>query len=236
MQPRLSRWRFPVLPRTLQVCLRSTYTDQRTGGQVDQAARVQPLFEYNTAFPGMSPELFQIYRLSRIKAISISMEVVNTSTTPLTATVVCLPYAIATAIVDPRNISSIPGSVTRQVGIATGMSRAKIFRTYIGEAELGESASSGLEFAQTFAQAQAAATQTKLPAIYSGVISTVSSATWTGVINYIYDWHVEFTEYTTGLRIETPAEGADDFDEPEMDSPLERYTKASYQKKKAVKK
>lgn len=203
---------------------------------MDQAARVQPLFEYNSIFPGMSPELFQIYRLSRIKAISISMEVVNTSTTPLTATVVCLPYAIATAIVDPRNISSIPGSVTRQVGIATGMSRAKIAKTYIGEAELGESASSGLEFAQTFAQAQAAATQVKLPAIYSGVISTVSSATWTGVINYIYDWHVEFTEYTTGLRFDTLTDEATEFEEPEIESPLERRTKASSLKRKAVKK
>lgn len=199
-RPRVSRFRFPQLPKQFQVRLRSTYTDQRTGGQVDQAARVQPLFEYNANFPAMSPELFQIYRLSRIKSISITMEVINTSTTPLTATVVCLPYGIATAVVDPRNISSIPGSITKQVGIATGMSRACIKKTYVGEIELGESAESGLEYAQTFAQAQASATQVKLPSIYSGVISTVTSASWTGVINYIYEWNVEFTEYTTGLR------------------------------------
>lgn len=205
-RPALSRWRFPSLPKQFQVNLRATYTDQRTGGQVDQAARVQALFEYGGTFPAMTPELFQIYRLSRIKAIGISMEVINTSSTPLTATICCLPYAIATAVVDPRNISSIPGSVTKQVGLSTGMSRAKIVKTYVGEKELGESASSGLEFAQTFAQAQAAPTQAKLPAIYSGVISTVSSATWTAVINYVYTWHVEFTEYTTGLRAVSPPE------------------------------
>jgi len=226
-----------VLPRQFRVTLRSTYTDQRTGGQTTQAARVRPLFEYDATFPAMAPELFHIYRLSRIKAMGISMEVINTSLTPLTATVTCLPLAIAQGVTDPRNISSIPGSTTRQVGIATGMSRSKIVRTYIGEKELGESAASGLEFAQTFAQAQASATQSTLPAIYSGVISTVSGATWTAVINYVYTWHVEFTEYTTGLTEilvgPTPPKTDRSFeDESEPQSPVKASRATSKKTKK----
>jgi len=195
----LSRWRFPTLPRQFQISLRSTYTDQRTGGQTTQAQKVVPLFEFNGTFPAMSPELFQIYRLARIKAINISMEVINTSSVPLTATLCCLPLTIAQGVTDPRNISSIPGSLTRQVGISTGMSRSHLTKTFVGEKELGQSALSGKEYSQTFSEALLPAVETDLPAIYSGVISTVNSASWTGVINYVYTWHIEFTEYTTGL-------------------------------------
>jgi len=175
----------------------------------------------------MSPELFQIYRLARIKAINISMEVINTSSTPLTATVCCLPLTIAQGVIDPRNISSIPGSITRQVGIATGMSRTRIIKTFVGEKELGQSALSGKEYSQSFSEALLPAVESDFPAIYSGVISTVSSATWTGVINYVYTWHIEFTEYTTGLtgsidpRKHEKANVKDSFDQDDVDSELE---------------
>jgi len=158
------------------------------------------------------------------------MEVINTSSTPLTATVCCLPLAIANNVVDPRNISSIPGAITRQIGLSTGMSRAKITKTFIGERELGESAVSGLEFAQTFAEAQAAATQPKLPAIYSGVISTVSSTSWTGVINYVYTWHLEFTEYTTGLTFPVEQTKPDSF----LEESEEEEEKSKASKKRSL--
>jgi len=179
----------------------------------------------------MSPELFQIYRLARIKAISISMEIINTSNTPLTATLCCLPLTIAQGVTDPRNISSIPGSITKQVGIATGMSRSRIVRTFVGEKELGQSALSGKEYSQSFSEALLPAVESDFPAIYSGVISTVTSASWTGVVNYVYTWHIEFTEYTTGLtgsidpRKQEKAVTKDSFDQEDVDSDYEESRK-----------
>lgn len=218
--PMMGRWRFPLLPREFQVALKTSYTDQRTGGQTTHASRINPLFEFSGNLPAFCPELYQVYRLARIRAIHVDMEVVNTSASqPLTATVCCVPLSSANAIVDPRNVASIPNSVSRQVGIAAGMSRVRIQKTFIGEKEFGQLAVSGLDFSQTYGEALATAVLGDCPAIYAGVIATVTGGNWTGVIRYVYTYHIEFTEYTNQLTSPIPHKPDCISEEPSWEEP-----------------
>jgi len=171
--------------------------DERTGGQTTQAARVAPLCEFNTQLPRYASELYQIYRHARIMAIDVHMEVVNTSSTePLIAAVGCLPLVNCNAITNPQTIVSVPGSVIKQVGLATGMSKVTINKRFVTEAMLGELTIGSNTYLQTYSEALSAAIWTELPCIYMGVIAAKNGATWTGIIDYKLRFHIRWSEYS----------------------------------------
>jgi len=182
----------------MQFALKGTLTDERTGGQTTQAAVLFPLLEYNARLPFYASQLYQIYRFSRITAIHVQMEVVNTSSTaPLTAVMCCLPLVRANAITDPRGMADVPNALCKQVGLSTGMSRVVLNKTYVSQKELGQSILSGSEFYQTYSEALSAASQNDFPAIYCGVIASQTGANWTGIMKYVITYHVEFSDMKT---------------------------------------
>lgn len=191
-----SPWNHRLLPREFQIALKGTITDERTGGQTTQAAVLFPLLEFNSRLPMYAPQLYQIYRFCKIRAIHIKMEVVNTSATqPLTATMCCLPLVRANAIVDPRGMADVPNAICKQVGLSTGMSRIVLNKSYISERELGQSTLSGSEYYQSYSEAISAASQDDFPSVYCGVIASSTGGNWTGIIKYVVTYDLEFTEY-----------------------------------------
>jgi len=140
-------------------------------------------------------QFYQIYRFAKITAIHVRAEVVNTSsTTPLTATMACMPLVRANATTDPRSASDIPNAITKQCGLSTGMSRVVLDKTFISQRELGQSILCGQEYYQTYSEALSAATLDDFPCIYVGVISS-NGVSWTGIIRYVVTYHIEFSEY-----------------------------------------
>jgi len=140
--------------------------------------------------------LYQIYRHARIMALDVHMEVVNTSSSePLIAAVGVLPLANASAITNPQTIASVPGSLFKQIGLSTGMSRATLHKRYVTEKELGELTIGSQTYLQTYSEALSAAVWTELPALYTGVIAAKNGATWTGIIDYRLTYHIRFSEY-----------------------------------------
>jgi len=151
--------------------------------------------EFDTILPRYAAELYQIYRHARIMAIDVHMEVVNTSSTePLIVALGVLPLANVAAITDPKQIISVPGSVYRQVGLSTGMSRTTISKRYVTEKVLGELTIGSQTYLQTYSEALSSAVWTELPAIYAGVIGARTGATWTGIIDYRVTYHLRFSE------------------------------------------
>jgi len=191
----LERSRFPAIPREIEFALHAYYHDERTGGQTTQAERVTPLCEFNTILPRFGAELYQIYRHARIMAIDIRMEIVNTSSTePLIAAIGCLPLVNCNALTSPQTIASVPGTKFRQVGLSTGMSRTTISHRFVTERMLGELTIGSNTYLQTYSEALSAAVWTELPAIYAGVIAARNGASWTGIIDYQYTYHIRFSE------------------------------------------
>jgi len=187
---------FPALPHEFEVALSYYYHDERTGGQTTQANRRHPLLEFDTQLPRYAAELYQIYRHARIMAIDLKMEVVNTSSTePLIMAAGVLPLANVAAITNPQTIISVPGSVYKQVGLSTGMSRATITKRFVSEKWLGELSIGSNTYLQTYSEALSAAIWTELPCIYAGVIAARTGATWTGIIDYRLVYHLRFSEY-----------------------------------------
>lgn len=193
----IERSRFPALPKELEFALTAYYHDERTGGQTTQAERITPLCEFNTILPRYGAELYQIYRHARIMAIDVHMEIVNTSSTePLICAIGCLPLANCNAITNPQTIVSVPGTAYKQVGLSTGMSRATISKRFVTEKMLGELTIGSNTYLQTYSEALSAAVWTELPAIYAGVIAARNGATWTGIIDYKYVYHIRWSEYS----------------------------------------
>lgn len=221
--------RFAPLPREYEVALKYYYHDERTGGQTTQAARSQTMCEFDTQLPRYCAELFQIYRHARIMAVDVHMEIVNTSSTePLIAAVGVLPLANVSAITNPQTIASVPGSVLKQVGLSTGMSRATINKKYVTERQLGELTCGSNTYLQTYSEALSAAVWTELPCIYMGVIAARNGATWTGIIDYQLTFHIRFSEYSIpslGLgkpRLKLSAKSPE-FEPSEMDDGEEEW-------------
>jgi len=145
-------------------------------------------------------------------SIEVHMEVVNTSSTePLIAGVGVLPLVNANALTSPQTIASVPGSVFRQIGLSTGMSRTTIHKRYITCKELGELTLGSQTYLQTYSEALSSAIWTELPTIYMGVIAAKNGATWTGIIDYKLKFHLRFSEYNI------PALGLKKI--PKMDQP-----------------
>jgi len=214
--------RFPNLPHEFECALDYYYHDERTGGQTTQASRIAPLTEFNTQLPRYAAELYQIYRHCRIMSIEVHMEIVNTSSTePLVAAVGVLPLANANAITNPQTIASVPGSVFKQIGLATGMSRTTIHKRYITCKELGELTLGSQTYLQTYSEALSAAIWTELPTIYMGVIAAKNGATWTGIVDYRLKFHLRFSEYNIpalGLKKSAKTDAPPkDMSEEEMD-------------------
>ena len=192
----MEKSRFPQLPHEVEFSLNYYYHDERTGGQTTQASRQYPLCEFDTTLPRYAAELYQIYRHARIMAIDLHMEIVNTSTTePLLAAVGVLPLANVASITDPKQIVSVPGATIKQIGLATGMSKAVINKRYVTERCLGELTIGSNTYLQTYSEALSAAVWTELPCIYAGVIAARNGATWTGIIDYRVTYHLRFSEY-----------------------------------------
>lgn len=187
---------FPQMPQEFEVALSYYYHDERTGGQTTQAARIYPLLEFNTQLPRYAAELYQIYRHARIMAIDVKMEVVNTSSTePLIAAIGVLPLVNANAITNPQTIVSVPGSILKQIGLSTGLSKVTLNKRFISEKWLGELSIGSNTYLQTYSEALSAAIWTELPAVYAGVIAARNGATWTGIIDYRLIFHLRWSEY-----------------------------------------
>jgi len=192
----MEKSRFPLLPTEFEVALKYYYHDERTD-RTAQSSRVQPLCEFNTQLPRYAAELYQIYRHARIMAIDIRMEVVNLSSTePLIAAIGVLPLVNVNAITSPQTIASVPGTVFKQVGLATGMSRQVLTKRCCTEKELGELTIGSNTYLQTYSEALSSAIWTELPAIYSGVIAAKNGATWAGIVDYQLTFHLRFSEYS----------------------------------------
>lgn len=191
----MERSRFPSLPKEFEISLKGYYHDERTGGQTTQASRRTPLCEFDTQLPRYAAEFYQIYRHARIMAIDVKMNVVNTSSTePLIAAMVALPLAVVNGITTPQTVASVPGHVLKQVGLSTGMSRAVLHHRFVSERELGELTIGSNTYLQTYSEALSSAVWTELPCIYAGVIAARTGATWTGIIDYEYTYHLRFSE------------------------------------------
>jgi hypothetical protein len=129
-------------------------------------------------------------------AIDVHMEIVNTSSSePLLAAIGCLPLVNCNAITNPQTIISVPGTVYKQVGLSTGMSRATLTKRFITEKCLGELTIGSNTYLQTYSEALSSAVWTELPAVYAGVIAARGGATWTGIIDYRLVYHLRFSEY-----------------------------------------
>jgi len=217
--------KFPILPREFECALDYYYHDERTGGQTTQAARLAPLCEFNTQLPRFASELYQIYRHARIMAIDVHMEIVNTSSTePLIAAVGCLPLVNCNAITNPQTIVSVPGSVLKQVGLSTGLSKVTINKRFVTDRMLGELTIGSNTYLQTYSEALSSAIWTELPCIYMGVIAAKNGATWTGIIDYKLRFHIRWSEYSIpSLGLGSLMKKAIPIrtEEPEMDEDVE---------------
>jgi len=191
----LERSRFPLLPREIEFALTGFYHDQREA-LTTQSSRITPLCEFNTQLPRFGAEFYQIYRHARIMAIDIQMEVVNLSTEPLLAALGCLPLVNANAITNPQTIISVPGTVYKQVGSSTGASRIIMKKRFVTEKMLGELTIGSQTYLQTYSEALSSAIWTELPAIYAGVIAAKNGATWSGIVDYRYTYHIRWSEYS----------------------------------------
>lgn len=129
-------------------------------------------------------------------AIDIQMEVVNLTTEPLIAAIGCLPLVNAQAITNPQTIVSVPGSVYKQIGSSTGASRVILRKRFVTEKMLGELTIGSQTYLQTYSEALSSAIWTELPAIYAGVIAAKNGATWSGIVDYKYTYHLRWSEYS----------------------------------------
>lgn len=213
------------MPKEFEVALKYFYHDERTD-RTTQSARIQPLLEFNTQLPRYAAELYQIYRHARIMAIDIRMEVVNTSSTEaMIAAIGVLPLVNANAITSPQTIASVPGSVFKQIGLATGMSRQVLSKRYVSERELGELTSGSNAYLQTYSEALSSAIWTELPAIYSGVIAAKNGATWSGIVDYVLTFHLRFSEFnipSLGLKPKLNPK-SEEFEPSEMEEAMEEW-------------
>jgi len=184
------------MPREFEIALTYYYHDERTGGQTTQASRVHPLCEFGTSLPRYASELYQIYRHARIMALDVKMDVVNTSSSePLLSAIGVLPLVNCNAITNPQTIMSVPGTVFKQIGLSTGLSKCTLRKRCITEKELGELTIGSQTYLQTYSEALSAAVWTELPAVYIGTIAAKNGATWTGIIDYSITYHLRFSEY-----------------------------------------
>lgn len=167
--------------------------------RVDSTApqwKVFGLFEFLGDLPMYSRVLYQMYAYARITAVHIKMEIVNTGTVPLTATMCPIPFVDSPAgtgsTLVPGAAAEYPRAVTTQIGTATGMSKAQLSRTWAAFDQLGQPV-----FASNFwvDEPQAAATtpnDVRQPIIYCVVDATDPTLTWSANITYTLTFHVQW--------------------------------------------
>lgn len=215
---RLEPSRFPILPHEFQCALVYKKHDERTGGQTTPANWVQAMCEYDTHLPRFAPELYQIYRQSRIMAIDVRMSVVNTTATePLLCAIGVLPFVDASvSTLSPQVFADWPRATVFQVGVLNGLSMKSVTRRYVTEKEFGEMTLSGSDYLQTYSEAITGGVKGELPAIYAGVIASRVGATYTAIIQYEFTFHIRFSELNYPslggrLRELPPLDQEDDF-------------------------
>jgi len=200
--------RFPLIPKEFQCALVFKKHDERTGGQTTPANWVQSLVEFDTHLPRFGPELYQIYRQARIMAVDVRMSITNLSATePLLAAIGVLPFVDASvSTLSPQVFADWPGATVAQVGVLNGLSVKTLRRRFVTEKELGEMTISGTDFLQTYSEAITGGVKGELPAIYCGVIASKVGATWTGIIQYEFTFHIRFSELNYPSLGKAPAQ------------------------------
>lgn len=182
------------LPRELSVALKYQYHDRRDSNTTP-SAYVFGLFEYLNQLPMFSTELFNMYRLCRVTAVSIKAEVINlSSTVPLILSVGTVPWSSSTSTFDPYLIAERPRSVSKTVATSTGMSRSIINKTYYSFDELGNPVYDKLHYFDS-AQALVSTPQdTEAPCVIVSVGAADSTSTWAGLATYTITYHVQYFE------------------------------------------
>jgi len=195
---------YQPLPRELSVALKYQYHDRRDANTTP-SAYVFGLFEYLNQKPMFSSELFNMYRLCRVTAVTIKAEVINlSSTVPLIISVGTVPWSSSTSTFDPYLIAERPRAMSKTVATSTGMSRSIITKTYYSFDELGNPAYDKSHYFDSVQAGVSTPQDQEAPCVIVSVGAADAVSTWAGLATYTVTYHVQYFElqwadFSTGL-------------------------------------
>lgn len=183
------------MPQEFQVALKHKETDIRVD-YASESYKVFGLFEFLGDRPMYSIVLYDLYRFARITAVHVKMEIVNTGTTPLTATMCVLPWDVTPAgggaSLDPNAASEYPRSVTKTVGTSSGMSKATLSRTWHSFDQLGQPVYDKTYWVDYTQSGLTTPQDTREPVIYCVVDSTDPTLNWSGQVSYTVTFNCQW--------------------------------------------
>lgn len=195
--PRVARFASP-LPRELSVSLTYKYQDIRTANVVPSSYRFG-LFYFMNQLPMYAPELFQIYKFAKIDATRVHAEVINTGTYPIKFAMAAIPYNDGGSTVTPNNIEERPGAIVRCLGLATGMSRVAVTKSFNSLRELGSPVYSRNYWEDYSSAVTTAPSDIEAPCIIVATGSTDgSAATCAWSVNYDVTYSITFFNLKQG--------------------------------------
>ena len=185
------RVNYSPLPREFSVALKFTQFDKRNSN-TQPSSFAFGLFEPLGNKPQFMNEMFAIYRYAKILAVSIRMEVVNVSGTPLLHALAPIPWGAATTTFDPQLLAERPRSVSKLVSASSGIGKSTISRKYFSFDELGVPVYDKQHYFDS-AQASASTPQDQeAPAILGSIGAADQTSTWAALTTYTIVYHLQF--------------------------------------------
>jgi hypothetical protein len=183
------------MPSEMQMALRHRDTDIRVDYNLP-SYRTFGLFEFLTHQPMYSRILYQLYKFARITAVNVKMEVVNTGSTAVTASMCVLPWIDTPAgggpVLDPQDAAEYPRSITKQVGNSTGMSKATLQRTWPAFDQLGQPVYSPDFWVTATQAASSTPVNPDQPVVYCVIDATDGTLNWSANVSYTLTFHVQW--------------------------------------------
>lgn len=159
------------------------------------SAYVFGLFEFLNQKPMFSSELFDIYRLCRVTAVTVKAEVINlSSTVPLIIAVGTIPWSASSSTFDPYLLAERSRAVSRTVATSTGMSRSIINKTFYSFDELGNPVYDKSHWFDSVQASNSTPQDQEAPCVMVSVGAADATSTWAGLATYTVTYHVQYFE------------------------------------------
>jgi len=134
-----------------------------------------------------------MYKYSRVIAVEVRVDFINTGTSPVTLALAVLPYVDLSATTSPTDLIDIPRTVWTAVGGSTGMSKGTVSRLVHSMNELAQPVMEKAYFVTSGQAASGSPIDDTFPVIAASVgASTGSTDTWSGIATTRVRYHVEF--------------------------------------------
>ncbi len=179
----------PLMPREFSVAL-----CDRINGTVTSSTTLSttfyPLVEYFGRLPMYAAQLYDIYKYSRVTAITLQIILINTGTQPVELAVAVVPYSDLAGLT-LGYIVERPRSIRKIASASGGLDRVEISRTEISEQAFGNPYLDR----DFWVDATQAASTTPLDSREPGIVIGTQSVTGTAASYYLEvkaTYHLQF--------------------------------------------